>query len=222
MKDRLEKLKFVLIGIIGKHFINFIFGTMDIRIIGFEAIKGFVESKKVIIAFWHSRLLMVSYLYQGGNGVVLASKSKDGEIIARISKQQGHLVIRGSTSKGGAHAMIEMINALDGSRFIGITPDGPQGPRYKVKPGIIALAKKTGYVIVPVSYSARRIKVFKSWDRFLLPYPFTKGVCIYGAPIIVPNESTRKDIEAFGTVLENELNMATRQADAYYRHVSPL
>lgn len=215
----LEELKYNLIGLAGHSLIKLIFGTMNIRVIGFEAVQKLVESKKIIFAFWHSRLLMISYLYQGWGAVNMVSQSKDGEIIARILNRQGYRIVRGSTSRGGARAMVNMIRILKEEECTGaIIPDGPRGPRYKVQPGVIALGKKTGYPVIPISYSALKIKVFDSWDRFVLPYPTTQGVFVYGNPIFVPEDSTHEEGKELCVRLEKELNRITKQADNYYGH----
>jgi lysophospholipid acyltransferase (LPLAT)-like uncharacterized protein len=216
---KLEALKYKLIGIAGNRFINLIFGTMKIRVLGFEAVQKLVESKKIIFAFWHSRILMVSYLYQGWGAAIMVSQSKDGEIIAQILSRQGHQIVRGSTSRGGARAIAHIIRILKKEKCTGgITPDGPRGPRYKVQPGIITLGKKTGYPVVPISYSARKIKVFDSWDRFVLPAPFTSGTFIYGNPFLVPKESNPKEEKELCMQLETELNRITKLVDSYYGH----
>jgi len=218
--EQLEELKYNLIGLAGKGLINLIFGSMRIQVVGFEAVQQLVESKKIIFVFLHSRLLMISYLYQGWGGAIMVSHSKDGEIIARISSLQGYRIVRGSTSRGGARAMVNMIRILKEEGCTGgIIPDGPRGPRYKVQPGVIALGRKTGYPIIPISYSAQRIKAFDSWDRFILPYPCTKGTFIYGNPIFVPKDSMPKEEKELCLQLEKELNRITKQADNHYGHV---
>ena len=212
-------LKYKFIGIAGNGLINLIFGTMKIRVLGFEAVQKLVESKRIIFAFWHSRILMVSYLYQGWGAAILVSQSKDGEIIAQILNRQGHRIVRGSTSQGGTRAMAHIIRILKKDQCTGgITPDGPRGPRYKVQPGVITLGKKTGYPVIPITYSARKIKVFDSWDRFILPAPFTSGTFIYGDPLFVPKDSTLKEEKALCMQLENELNRITKLVDNYYGH----
>jgi lysophospholipid acyltransferase (LPLAT)-like uncharacterized protein len=217
--EQLEALKYKFIGIAGNSLINLIFGTMRIQVIGFDAVQRLVESKKIIFAFWHSRILMVSYLYQEWGAAIMVSQSKDGEIIARIVSRQGHHVVRGSTSRGGARALVKMIRILKkDKRSGGVIPDGPRGPRNKVKPGVITLGRETGYPIIPISYSARKIKVFDSWDRFVLPWPFTKGTFIYGNPFLVPKDSTPKEEKELCMQLEKELNRITKLVDSYYGH----
>ncbi len=217
--DQRARLKWWVIGWLGKGLVDLIFGTMRIRFVDFGKIRAEIESGRFICAFWHSRMLMASYLYKGRGAAILVSKSKDGEIIARILERQGHQIIRGSTSRDGVRAMTKLIKALkEEIRPGGVVPDGPRGPRFKVQPGVIALSQKTGYPIIPISYSAKRLKVFASWDRFILPYPFNKGRVIYGMPISVPHKLDAETREFYRVRLENELNRITRIVDHYYGH----
>ena len=104
------------------------------------------------------------------------------------------------------------------NRPAGIIPDGPQGPRFKIQSGVITLAKKTGYPIIPMSYSANRIKIFNSWDRFMLPFPFSTCRIIYGRPIFISKDADQVEEEKYLTDLEEELNRLTRRADQYFNH----
>ena len=112
--------------------------------------------------------------------------------------------------------MLSMIRALKEKKSIGITPDGPRGPRYQVHPSIIQMARLGEAVVFPVSYSSTRGKFMGSWDRFFLPLPFGKGVIMYGAPIEVIGSS--KSDEELRLELEDALKELTRQADAYCGH----
>lgn len=217
--DQRVRFKWWLFGWLGKVLVDVIFKTMQIRAVDFEKARAEIESRRCIAAFWHSRMLMVSYLYKGWGGTVLVSKSKDGEIMTQVLQRQGHETIRGSTSRHGARAMTKLIKALKEEIRPGVVvPDGPRGPRYRVQPGIITLAQKTGYPIVPISYSAKRLKVFASWDRFVLPYPFSKGRVIYGTPISVPSKLDAQTKELYRGRLEDEMNRITRTVDHYYGH----
>ncbi len=214
-----DGLKWWLVGWLGKGLTDLICSTMRIRVVDFEKARAEIESRRFICAFWHSRILVVSYLYQGWGAAILVSKSKDGEIIARILNHQGHETIRGSTSRHGVRALARLIKILKEEIRPGVVvPDGPRGPRFKVQPGVITLAQKTGYPIVPVSYSAKRIKVFASWDRFIFPYPFTEGSVIYGTPISVPWNIDGEGQEACRIRVEEELNRITKTVDDYYGH----
>ncbi len=215
----MDQLKWRLVGLLGKALVDLICGTMRVRVLGFQEVREIIESRKFILAFWHSRILMVSYVFTGWGGVALVSKSEDGEIIAQIIQRQGHATIRGSTSRHAVRAMTKLIRVLkEEARPAAVIPDGPRGPRFKVQPGVIALAQKTGYPIVPISYSAKRLKVFASWDRFIFPYPFNETSVVYGTPVSVPLRLDAETRELYRVRLEEELNRITRRVDGDYGH----
>jgi len=190
---------------------------MKIELRGFEKVRPIINSRKFIWAVWHSRILLLNYLTKGSEGTAMVSGSEDGEFVARILKRQGHEAIRGSTTRGGIKALSALIKKLkEKQRPSIIIPDGPQGPRFKVKLGIIILARETGYPILPFSYSAKRMKVFASWDRFILPYPFTKCLGIYGKAFFVPKDAGKNDLIRYRNLLEKELGRLTKEADSYF------
>ena len=218
----LEELKWKLIGWCGKLFVDMLFRTTRIEIHGTENVEPFIDNRRVIVAFWHSRILLFSYLYKNENAIILVSRSADGEIIARIIERQGHEPVRGSSSKGGMRALATLIRAMKTeNRPAVIIPDGPQGPRFKVQPGIIVLARKTGYPIIPITYSARKMKIFNSWDRFVLPHPFTRCRVVYGSPVYVSDKADRDEEEKCRAILEEELCRITMDADRHFGHTIP-
>ena len=123
---------------------------------------------------------------------------------------------RGSTTFRGAKALLQMAKKLKSGADGAVTPDGPQGPRYKVQPGVVHLAGKTGLPIVPVTYGAERKTVLRSWDAFIIPHLFSRAVLIYGAPVEVPLEGSDEALEAKRQELERELKDITQQADEYF------
>ncbi|RJQ62338.1 MAG: DUF374 domain-containing protein [Desulfobacteraceae bacterium] len=217
--DFWTELKWRMVGAGAKLFIDTLFRTTRIEVVGFEEVRQLYEKREAIGVFWHSRILLISYLFKGWNASILTSRSRDGEYIARLVKRQGHEPIRGSTRKGGARAGAMLIRRLREGRPAVIIPDGPQGPRFKVQPGVITIAKKSGSPIVPMTYSAARIKVFKSWDRFILPMPFTGCLMVYGKPIQVPKDADQALEEDCRLRLEQELKRITEDADRRFGHV---
>ena len=215
-------LKWRLIGLAGKILIDLLFAGSRIKTRGRRAIENILASRRYIFAFWHSRILLISYLHQGWNAAILVSDSADGEIIAQILQRQGHTTVRGSTGKGGTRAVARFIREMRTNNKVGgVVPDGPQGPRYKVQPGIIYLAQKSGFPIIPVTYSAKWCKVFNSWDRFMLPYPASPCMLVYGRPIIVPANGKMDQIQQSTNALEKELMRITIEADTYFGHRTP-
>jgi len=146
-----------------------------------------------IFAFWHSRQFFLGYARRNDHIKVLVSESADGEYIARVIRFFGMDTVRGSTSRGGARALVRLKGALRQGWLVGITPDGPRGPAGVAQQGVIALAQKSGLPIIPLSFGAARAKVFNSWDRYVVPYPFNRIAVTYGDPIhIMPGDNPRE------------------------------
>ncbi len=214
MKRLVNSLILAILPPLGYWIIKFLSWTMRI-----ETINGQVydehhkRGEPAIGAFWHGRLLMMPSGYRGKKLSILISLHQDGELISRTAKYFGFKSIRGSTTRGGFSAMREMMRAFEGGYDIAITPDGPRGPRYRVQNGIIELASRTGKAIIPVTFNASRKKIFGSWDRFLLPYPFSRGVFIWGEPLLVPRQMDGHTFEQKRLLLEKTLSEITDRAD---------
>ncbi|NIZ01516.1 lysophospholipid acyltransferase family protein [Thalassospira lucentensis] len=177
------------------------------------------EGKPFIVAFWHQRLLMMPYTWisVAGNRPfnMLISSHRDGEIISRTVGYFGTKTIAGSTGKGkgGAAALRQIIKALKSGEVVGMTPDGPRGPRMRASDGIVQAARMANVPIFPLTYSASNRKVLRSWDRFVLPLPFSRGVFHWGDPIYVDRKLDDAGIEAKRVELENALTELTQQTD---------
>ncbi|MBR4592475.1 MAG: lysophospholipid acyltransferase family protein [Elusimicrobiaceae bacterium] len=168
------------------------------------------EGTGVIYAIWHNQQLFLLYPYRGRKIAPLISQSSDGEYIARCLPKFGMIAVRGSSSRGGTRALIKLLQATREGYCPMLTPDGPRGPVYKVQPGILFLAKKTGWPIIPVGTAlSHKIKV-KSWDRMRVPLPFGKTAFCYGKAIYVKNE---QDIAPATAELEQQLNEMTEKAE---------
>lgn len=186
--------------------------TMKLEYLNEERVRPFWEKdKRFIVAFWHNRLLLMKYSYHGKGIKILISQHKDGELIARVMEMFGFGTVRGSSTRGGAAAMREMVRASK-EYDIGITPDGPRGPKYVIQEGVIALARLTGAPILPLTFGSSKKKVFASWDAFNLPYPFSRGVFMWGEPIYVSKDD---DMEEKRKELELKLREMTDFVDGY-------
>lgn len=170
----------------------------------------------ILLAFWHGRMLYLLHRYHRQRFTMLVSQSKDGEFASRVLERFGVHVTRGSSKRGGAQALRAIVRQIHSGYHAGFTPDGPRGPRYKVQPGVVAVAQKTGAAIVPVTYSARWKKVWQSWDAFLLPLPFSRIVVVYGEPIYVPAHVSPADFQAKRQEVETSLLHITEMADHYF------
>jgi lysophospholipid acyltransferase (LPLAT)-like uncharacterized protein len=185
------------------------------------------QHKPCVVAFWHGRLLMLPTAWYDSPITMhmLISQHRDGELIARTMDPFGIATVRGSTAnpkkaekdKGGRAALRTLLGLLKDGNAIGITPDGPRGPRMQASPGVIAAARLAKVPILPITYSARRRKLFNTWDRFLLPTLFTSGVTIWGEPIDVFSNS-EESLEQAALRVEAALNAITAEADRLCGH----
>jgi hypothetical protein len=151
---------------------------------------------------------------------MLISMHRDGELIARAIGYFGHGTVRGSAAKpgsnkerGGAAALRGMLKTLKGNGYVGITPDGPRGPRMRATDGIVTVARVSGVPILPCSFSAKSRIVFNTWDRFVLPLPFSRGVIVWGEPIFVAREADGPALETARMTIEAGLTAVTHQSD---------
>ncbi len=165
-------------------------------------------------AFWHGRLLMMPIVYKGKDLSFLVSPHRDGQVVGKALKRFGFHAILGSTTRKGFAGFKQMVKAQGSD--IAIVPDGPRGPCRRVQIGVIELAKLTGRAVIPLTFSASKRKVFNTWDQFLLPYPFSRGVFIWGEPIEVDSHGDRTYLEEKRVLLENRLNELTERADRYF------
>lgn len=179
-----------------------------------------------IYVFWHQRLLCFTYTHGRFRGHVLVSRSKDGEVLARVMARLGFSPVRGSSHRGGSEAMRALLAEAQGGYDFGITPDGPRGPRQMFKVGAVFLASRSGLPIVPITVAYRRYWQLRSWDRFQLPWPFTHGVIHVGVPITVPPGLDDAGLETWRLHLEEALRSHTQitdeHAEEFYRSGSPL
>lgn len=177
-----------------------------------DALLG--AGRPFIAAFWHGRLMMAPQGWRAEPVMhVVVSRHRDGESIARAVRHLGVATIRGSRTRGGAAALRASLRLLREGGYLGITPDGPRGPRMRVQPGIIALARLSGVPILPATYAVSRRKVAGSWDRFVIALPFSRGVYLWGQPIHVAADADEAAMERSRLLLEERLNALTADAD---------
>jgi lysophospholipid acyltransferase (LPLAT)-like uncharacterized protein len=177
--------------------------TLAVRLVEGRAGERWRSGTPFIFAVWHSRVLLLPALYRGRRLRVLISRSRDGELVARLCARFHLDVVRGSSSRGGAEALRALARALAEGTSVVVVPDGPRGPREVVKGGVVALAALSGAAVVPVAVGASSEWRMSSWDGFRVPRPFARCVVRFGEPIAVPRgvdpdrrEAARKEIEA--------------------------
>ncbi len=218
---------FKLVQLLGKIYLMLIAYTCRIRVVNKDNISPFWNSgQNVIYALWHSRIIFlvayyIRYRRKKTNFSTIVSHSRDGEYIARILESIGFLPVRGSSSMGGSKAFSQLLSlGKNGKYDLAVTPDGPRGPRELVKPGIIELGQKSGLPIIPVSYGSSLKKIFNSWDKFLLPFPFSRIVMVFGKPIKIKSDADDNGKKNLGAFLSDVLKDITRQADEMVTGVS--
>lgn len=179
--------------------------TWRVRWAGSDDIARAKEiSEKVIYAFWHSRLLGLCYAHRFQKVGIMVSKSFDGEWISRLVTKIGYRVYRGSASKDGAAGLLELIkNMPDGD--LALTVDGPRGPAEKVKYGVIILAAKSGLPVVPITVLTKRAWRLKTWDRFILPKPFSTITILRGPHLLVPPHIGKEDFKNYKLKIEKAI-----------------
>lgn len=185
--------------------------TLRVERIHFDRYLGVrARGVPVICALWHGRMFVSIQAHRHEGVVTMASKSKDGEIIARWLERNGYSVVRGSSTRGGAGAFRAMLRSLRSGKNAALTVDGPLGPPRVVQPGIVELARMTGAWILPITYSSTRPRFLSSWDRYLVPMPFSRNFVVYGEAFAIdkdePDDRARERIAA-------ALDDATREAD---------
>ena len=166
---------------------------------------------KYIFCCWHNRLFLGPHLLPRNRVInALQSSHSDGMITSLAFQYLGMNVILGSSKKGGMQAFRKMVKRLQLGESIAITPDGPKGPKEKVKEGVIKLAQMTDTPIIPLVWATKKFKIINSWDNFVLPYPFSKGMYSFGKPIYIEKKINISKFELERKNLENEIKRLTK------------
>lgn len=194
-------------------------GSWTIRCLGATwrtRLVGRPEVAPRIYALMHGHLLLPAFRLRRSGAVVMVSRHRDGELIAQAVERIGFATVRGSSSRGGPAAVRDLMRS-HGDRPWVVTPDGPKGPRGSVKQGLIRLAQETCRPIQPMAGAASRAKVFASWDRFVLPWPFARIVVCFGDPIAVPADLDGPGRQAKAQEVEQGLAACEEHARAALR-----
>jgi lysophospholipid acyltransferase (LPLAT)-like uncharacterized protein len=216
----LKKSKQNVLRFLGDHFLYYAITALckGLKIIkqNYEVIENLnSKNQNYVLAFWHGTMMLPWYLHGAPNFAALTSKSKDGDLLAKILKKWKYQVVRGSSSTGGDVALGIMVDYAKNNYSIAITPDGPRGPRQKFKAGAVITAKKTGIPVVLAGVAFRRKKFLSNWDKFEIPYFFTTAKVIYSEPIYVNSNLTYEDTSAVISKCDAELNRLQLQAQDF-------
>ncbi|MEA2714669.1 MAG: hypothetical protein QOK27_2630 [Gemmatimonadales bacterium] len=141
------------------------------------------QGQPVVFLLWHEALLPLLWQHRGQGIAIVVSEARDGQYLSDLAASLGYCTVRGSSTRGGARALLGAVRELQAGRSIAFTPDGPRGPRRELKPGVIAAAQRGGGVIVPIHAEADRAWRLHSWDRFMIPQPMARVLITYGRPL---------------------------------------
>ena len=214
------KLTQLLISLLGSLYVLFVYKTSTIDLKNRKNIdRLFKKKESFIYAFWHDQLLICPLTWQSEFEIkVLISKHRDGDIIARLISKLGFKAIRGSThksgktkNKGGLTSARQMIKSLKNGISIGISPDGPKGPRHKVSDGILSISRLSNSSILPVGIGFKKKWVLNTWDKFIIPKPFNQITIIWGEPL--PALKNEKNINQIKSKLESTMYSLTKRAN---------
>jgi lysophospholipid acyltransferase (LPLAT)-like uncharacterized protein len=204
---------FLLIKLIGR--------TVRWQVEGWENLEAATREDQIpIYTFWHNRVFLATHFWQHRRIVVMTSQSFDGEYIARFIQRFGYGAARGSSTRGGTGAIVEMVRLMRAGCPTAFTIDGPKGPRYVAKMGAVLLAKKTGHPILPFTITPVKFWEARSWDRFQVPKPFTHVRVDIAPPIFVPHDADEATLEAKRDRLQQALDEINQHGDEWRSDVN--
>jgi len=203
-----------------KAYMHFVFLTSKRVFYNYDSIlKRYDDGKSILVAIWHQDVLLIPFAFRNYNVVTMVSKSDQGAIMALIVKRMGFIPVRGGSSMGGTEALAEVIDFIRSHDkiFFGVTVDGSRGPKYKVKKGIIAIAKESREPVYTVKACAKRTITLPTWDCTLIPLPFNEFAFFFGEPVEVPPEASPETIEVKRLETEAELMRLVRRSEKHFR-----
>jgi len=218
----MDDFKSWLIGWIGYFVINLIGRTVRWQSEGDSYLEEIYQSgNRAIFTFWHGRIFPATYYWRKRGIVVMTSMNRDGEAIAQCIRRFGYGTARGSSSRGGFRALVELARRIREGRDGAFTIDGPRGPKYVAKQGPVLLAMKTGSAIFCFHISMKHKIQLKSWDEFQIPLPFTRALVLKAQPIWVPPDASEKQLRDLHEHMQNVLDALRKDGDARWQSTAP-
>jgi len=188
--------------------------TLRVEYVHAEALRDrWARGERVILSFWHNRLLVLPVVAAGVPICIMVSQHRDGEMATGLLAPWGITTVRGSATRGAVGGFLRLVDAYRRGHNLAVLPDGPRGPRYVAKPGAVRLAKAVGAPIFPLAYAASPVKLLRSWDRLLIPLPFARVVIEVGEPLTVPPHASSEQLERSRVELEQRLNLVTTSVE---------
>jgi hypothetical protein len=199
---------------LGYSIIRLIGPTLRISVSYQEGAQKTLEQHPLIASFWHSCMIPATYIFRDMGIRVMSSNSYDGEYMGRIIRKFGFVAVKGSSSRNAVRALLGLRRALEEGWTVAFTLDGPRGPRHKVKPGPVALARSSGLALTMFHAAVDRAWVLKTWDRLMIPMPFSRVLVRVGKLIPVPEDATDEDVERYTAELQSSLDRVCQFAEA--------
>lgn len=204
-------------------------GTVRVEIEDLDIYRKYMSNQRnqghIVVALWHRNAAFAIYYFKRlRSTAIMVSKSRDGDFTTRVAEQFGHVCFRGSSSRGGTGALKALIDHINQSpdSVVASTPlDGPQGPARKVKKGLLLAAKLTDTNLLPMAWSGTRVLTFNSWDKTMLPLPFSKVVFKFHEPYKIPATARGEELERLVQYTENALNQLSDQVDERCGYTTP-
>jgi lysophospholipid acyltransferase (LPLAT)-like uncharacterized protein len=195
------------------HLVDILCKTLRINFINREAVAELEkQNKNYILGFWHGTMLLPWFINRNKNFAGLTSRSKDGDLLAKVLKKWNYKVLRGSSSEGGDVALGLMIDFAKNGHSVAVTPDGPKGPPHVLKAGAVVSAKKAGLPLVLAGIGFKKKRYLKSWDSFEIPLFFTRANIIYSEPLYISSNLNREQTSEIIKKCEEKLNELQREA----------
>ncbi|MCS6830213.1 MAG: lysophospholipid acyltransferase family protein [Armatimonadota bacterium] len=192
--------------------------SLRLKVFNFDQVlQRAQEGRGAVLVTWHGRSFIPANVFKGKGFWAIISLSRDGEIQNHIFRRFGFRIIRGSTGRGGIRAALEAARRVAEGGILAFTPDGPRGPNRQVQPGALFIAQKAKCPIIPAGVAAYPCKLLPTWDRYMIPLPFARGVFIFGEPIDVPENISEEQFEQLRQEVEEAINTLEQQAEQMAR-----
>jgi lysophospholipid acyltransferase (LPLAT)-like uncharacterized protein len=208
----------IIIGL-GYWVIRLIGPTLRVCISSEEGAQETLEQRPLIGSFWHSCIIPATYICRGLGVRVMSSNSYDGEYMGRIIRKFGFVAVKGSSSRNAVRALLGLRRALGEGWSVAFTLDGPRGPRHKVKPGPVALGRSSGVPLTTFHAAVDKAWVLNSWDRMMIPLPFSRVLVRFGKLIRVPAGASDEEVERYTAELQASLDRVCEFAEANVNQV---
>jgi lysophospholipid acyltransferase (LPLAT)-like uncharacterized protein len=203
----------------GYWFIRLIGPTLRVCVSREEGAQESVGQRPLILNFWHAGIIPATYLFRGLGIRVMSSNSYDGEYMGRIIRKFGFVAVKGSSSRNAVRALLGLRRALQEGWAVAFSIDGPRGPRYKVKPGPVALARSSGVPMATFHIAVESAWVLNTWDRLLIPKPFSRVLLRFGKLIPIPADASDEDLDRYQQELQGSLDRICEFAKANVHRV---